>query len=132
MFGEEISKKSPLFSAKGGKLFVEKIGFKIFLDFYFSKIFYHCFAMTNRLISAKNVCFDFVEPFDFTANFLVSPDASRGERTNASGVKKSQSPVWCVLFEHVRTFFERRTDAWRFAPSLSLRSCKTKFFFNIF
>ena len=50
---------------------------------------------TNRLISKKIVSWDFVPPFDFAAQFLASPDESRGEQTSALASQKSGSPVWC-------------------------------------
>ena len=66
--------------------------------------------MTNRLISEKNVSWNFVPPFDFTASFLASRAHRRGEQTIALASEKSGSPVWCPLFENVRTYFERN---WR-------------------
>src|SRR3989344_4180662 len=51
---------------------------------------------TNRLISEKIVSWDFVPPFDFTAQFLTSRAVRRGEQTSASTHKKSRSPIWCA------------------------------------
>ena len=52
---------------------------------------------TNRLISEKIVSWDFAPPFDFTAQFLASRAARRGEQTIALASKKSGSPVWCPV-----------------------------------
>ncbi len=51
---------------------------------------------TNRLISEKIVSWDFVPPFDFTAQFLASRASRRGEQTIALASQKSGSPVWCA------------------------------------
>ncbi|MBU4347495.1 hypothetical protein KKF23_02970, partial [Patescibacteria group bacterium] len=54
---------------------------------------------TNRLISEKIVSWDFVPPFDFTAQFLASRASRRGEHSFASPRKKSRSPIWCAVQE---------------------------------
>ena len=48
---------------------------------------------TNRLISEKMASWDFVPPFDFTAQFL----ARRGEQTSLSTEKNLQNPVWWTV-----------------------------------
>ena len=63
--------------------------------------------MTNRLISEKMASWDFVPPFDFTAQFLASRAARRGEQTSLSTEKNLQNPVWWAIIENTRTFFER-------------------------
>ena len=80
--------------------------------------------MTNRLISKKIVSWDFVPPYGFAAQFLASPDESRGEQTSALASQKSGSPVWCPLFKNARTFFERnwRSGGSAFPPWTSLPS----------
>jgi len=86
---------------------VKEIGLKFFESGYFKKL-EHDFAMTNRLISGKIASWDFVPPFDFTAQFLASRARRRGEQTSVFPHKKSGSPIWCPLFENARTHFERK------------------------
>jgi len=62
---------------------------------------------TNRLISEKIASWDFVPPFDFTAQFLASRACGHGEQTSLSVSKNLQNPVWWTIIENVRTFFER-------------------------
>ncbi len=64
---------------------------------------------TNRLISEKIASWDFVPPYDFTAQFLASRARRRGDlpaeasaqagQTIALASKKSGSPVWCRRWE---------------------------------
>jgi len=58
---------------------------------------------TNRLISEKIVSWDFVPPFDFTASFLASRAAKRGEQVLLSTSKNLQNPVWWRAVESNHT-----------------------------
>jgi hypothetical protein len=65
--------------------------------------------MTNRLISEKTASWDFAPPFEFTASILARRALARGAHTATLMAKKSQSPEWCAIFDHARTFFENET-----------------------
>ena len=69
---------------------------------------------TNRLISNKNVSWNFLAPYDFTASILARPARFRGERGVQKNSKFSLNPVQCsgedsnlqafrrMLLRHVR------------------------------
>ena len=63
--------------------------------------------MTNRLISEKIASWDFVPPFDFTAQFLASRAERRGEQVLLSTSKNLQFPFWWPILKSARTHFER-------------------------
>ena len=52
-------------------------------------------AITNRLISNKNVSFDFIEPFNFTSEILNRPARQRGEIRGQNSSKNSLNPIEC-------------------------------------
>jgi len=64
-------------------------------------------AITNRLISNKNVSFDFIEPFNFTSEILARPARLRGELQTQNSSKNSLNPIECILIENARTFYEK-------------------------
>jgi hypothetical protein len=65
-------------------------------------------AITNRLISNKNVNFDFIEPFNFTSEILNRPARQRGEIRVQNYSKISLNPIECALIENARTFFKEK------------------------
>ena len=52
-------------------------------------------ARQNRLISNKNVSFDFIEPFNFTSEILNRPARQRGEIQTQNSSKNSLNPIEC-------------------------------------
>ena len=52
-------------------------------------------AITNRLISNKNVSWNFLEPYDFTGSILARPARFRGERGVQKSPKFSLNPIQC-------------------------------------
>ena len=50
---------------------------------------------TNRLISNKNMSFDFIEPFNFTSEILARPARQRGEIQTQNSSKISLNPIEC-------------------------------------
>ena len=63
---------------------------------------------TNRLISNKNVRFNFIPPYDFTSGILNRPARQRGEIRVQNSFKNSLNPVQCALIENARTEFEAK------------------------
>ena len=63
---------------------------------------------TNRLISNKNVSWNFLAPYDFTASILARPARFRGERGNKIPAEISLNPVQWGLIENARTFFKSK------------------------
>jgi len=60
---------------------------------------------TNRLISNKNVSWNFLAPYDFTSVILARPARFRGERGIKIPAKFSLNPIQCRILEIVRTHF---------------------------
>ena len=65
-------------------------------------------AITNRLISNKNVSFDFIEPYNFTSEILARPARFRGKLQTQNSSKNSLNPIECTLIENARTFFKEK------------------------
>ena len=64
-------------------------------------------AITNRSISAKNISWNFIEPFDFTEEILARPARFRGEQGNKIPAEISLNPVQWALIENARTVFQK-------------------------
>jgi hypothetical protein len=77
------------------------------LNHKFSKSFISPLARTNRLISGKTASWNFAPPFDFASEILARRALARGAHSSALTTEKSRSPLWCAIFDHARTFFEK-------------------------
>ena len=65
-------------------------------------------AITNRLISNKNVSWNFLAPYDFTSVILARPARFRGERGIKIPAKFSLNPIQYSLIENARTIFGKK------------------------
>ena len=65
-------------------------------------------ARQNRSISAKNISWNFLEPFDFTASILARPARFRGEQGIKIPAEISLNPVQWALIENARTVFKSK------------------------
>ena len=62
----------------------------------------------NRLISNKNVSWNFLAPYDFTSVILARPARLRGERGIKIPAKFSLNPIQYSLIENARTVFKSK------------------------
>ena len=65
-------------------------------------------ARQNRLISNKNVSWNFLAPYDFTSVILARPARFRGERGIKIPAKISLNPIQYSLIENARTIFQNK------------------------
>ena len=63
---------------------------------------------TNRLISNKNVSWNFIKPFDFAGLILARPAHLRGEPKIETRSEISLSPLQWALIKNARTHFESK------------------------
>jgi len=64
--------------------------------------------ITNRLISNKNVSWNFLAPYDFTVSILARSARLRSERGTKIPAKFSLNPIQYSLIENARTVFESK------------------------
>ena len=60
---------------------------------------------TNHYISAKTVSFSLGAPYDSIPSLLALARKPPLDASASADPQNPQSPVWCLLVEHLQTFF---------------------------